>query len=254
METSSVPYFLLEWLKENTGHYQYLTAEAQDLKASIESMMPQSDELNIKECELYWKFLAMLEENPFTAYNQEGIPAQIMADDFYYYFYPVSDQDELWYPMELYVKLGSVSTTEKARQMYERMLESIGWWKEDFIQNTEKRRNKKAKELLSGSAQVEDIHGHLLDKGWFSFIILELLLLGMSGLGVFRFVCAYFVNGRKDLLDIKSLKGLSFGIAGMVCMTLLVKALIFWFRTVNVKGFCWHGKTERQNRKMTQKK
>lgn len=236
MEIRNVPYFLLKWLRENTNHYQYISENAQLLKQEIEQMNIVQNEQNQEACVRYWEFMSMVENNPMTGEDRAGNPAQILANDFYYFFYPQSEEAEsIYYPLILYLKLGSIETEKKADALYQRLLASLKQWKKQFNEST-KKKERNTLEFVSENAQIERIYGRLLRKKTAFFLIQEIFLILLSGFGCWRVMDALFIQKMLELTDVTKVSGVAFYMSSVIC-------LIYFFKGIK---FLWREKRRRQ--------
>ena len=92
METKEIPAIYLRWLKQNTGHYRYLTGEARALKKKIEECGLSSDEETKKMEECYRQFVQLSERNPLAGTGGTGKKAEILAESFRYFFIPTGKE------------------------------------------------------------------------------------------------------------------------------------------------------------------
>ena len=111
METKEIPAIYLRWLKQNTGHYRYLTGEARALKKKIEECGLSSDEETKKMEECYRQFVQLSERNPLAGTGGTGKKAEILAESFRYIFYP--NREGIRVPMEIFLEFGGLQWVKK---------------------------------------------------------------------------------------------------------------------------------------------
>lgn len=145
--------FILVWVKENLDAYQFLTPEAKQIKKNMESISLETDE-NIKEFgKVYEEFLVLVERNPFTKKNGEGNPAEILVNDFYFYFYPT--KQNILIPVGLQIEMGVTNTKEKAKEFKERLSLSVVDWNKECEET--KRENMKLPDINDGDEEYDVI-------------------------------------------------------------------------------------------------
>lgn len=246
---SNVPFFLLDWLKENLEHYQFVSQEAKELKEKIKTVELKQDEKNIEGEQYYWEFIEKLESNPFTTYTRKGEEASILTNDFYYYFFPVADDEQLCYPMALYLKMGSLDSQEKASVLNQRITLSMYYWQSEK-EEKEKEKKKRWDRLRSESAGIIERYGSLLNKTVFQFVVLEILLLCMLVLVGVKIVRIINSNWN-SLQNYNDLRVVSLWICAAVTLLYLIKCLLFLFREKKRSGLIkvWKAKDMHEKEK-----
>lgn len=158
METKEIPAIYLRWLKQNTGHYRYLTGEARALKKKIEECGLSSDEETKKMEEYYRQFVQLSERNPFAGTGGTGKKAEILAESFRYFFYP--NREGIRVPMEIFLEFGGLQWEKNARELYDRMEASL----EDWVREAASVRQKNKEEFQTGTARIISLYGKLLNQ------------------------------------------------------------------------------------------
>lgn len=172
MENQKIPQFYLQWLRDNTEHYQYKTAEAVQLKKDIESCDCAAEDGQKAMEGFYREFVRLSERNPLNGTGEDGTPAAILAESFYYLFYP--NDSGIYIPMMIFLTMGGVVNREDGRRLYERMEKSLAEW-----QTAELSRTKKKKEETGYAVRaVTKVYGRLLNqpRGSRSFWIRQILM------------------------------------------------------------------------------
>ncbi|MDY3250512.1 MAG: hypothetical protein SOX32_09225 [Candidatus Choladocola sp.] len=220
MEAQTISIFFLRWLKENTGHYRYQTDEARKLRAQIEQENLESQEDIEKFSRYYSEFVRLIERNPLNGTDVNGKEAAILAESFYYMFYP--NNDNLFLPMQIYIDMGSVSTPQKAQALYDRMDHSLQLW----IKDAALQKKKIKEEFYSGSLQIAAIYGKLLNRkissgGFWIRQVLLLILILLCG--------AQMVSGITDRIWLGgvTVNTIAFLVCSFLTVLFLIKSVIW---------------------------
>ena len=163
--------FVLAWVKENLDEYQFLTAEAKQLKTEMTRNTLETEADLVSFGRNYEDMLRLVERNPFTAQNADGKAAAILVNDFYFYFYPTKQDMQI--PIGLQIELGATNTAERALEFKERLTQSASVWNNE----AEKSRRIRLPEM-NGEAEEYRL---LFEKGisHAGFMLRQCLLLGM---------------------------------------------------------------------------
>lgn len=156
MENQTTPMVYLWWLQKNTSHYQYRTQEAIELKSKIEKCSSEEEAVALDT--YYKEFVRLSERNPFDGTDERGEKAAILAESFFYLFYPNSSGQYI--PMQIFLTMGGVATEEAASLLYERMQTSLKNWKRE----TKARASKQKEQTGYAARSVAAVYGTLLNQ------------------------------------------------------------------------------------------
>ena len=227
MRKQTIPYFLIKWIKDNLDHYQYLSEPAKAVRdriSKIELNQDGNDEYQVGISSLYWNFVDLVEKNPLGALNKNGLPAEILADDFLYYFLASSEEENtLYYPMDLILHLGGAGTRKRAEELNTRLLNQLELWKSQLTEY----KNKKINDILSGSSQVEQLYGKLLNKSTLVVRIMLLMQFLFCGIGGYLVFQVLVVGHKTDLITYRTLSGIAFLIASFLLILSVARLFSF---------------------------
>lgn len=206
MENQRLPLIYLQWLRQNTAHYQYRTKDAELLRKKIEACGLETEEdLNaLNNC--YFEFVDLLERNPVCGTDTRGGEAAILAENFHYFFYENDNQQYI--PIKFFLDYGGVSNPEDARKLYDRLRNSLAVWEKEALDRSFQAHEK----AQYASRGVVTVYGKMLNQSrgsaavWFG-LLLMLGLLVLTGSQIF----VNAGNSVYETLDDVQKAGLGFG-------------------------------------------